>query len=103
MEKFNEINSMANGLNFYKTDLHIHCPITIRNESENYAEGIELNNIINKLIEHNFNLVCIGHHNSVESISKLSKYLQKNNKHTEHNLTVLPSIEINMRENFHLL
>ena len=100
MKDFNEIKEMDNGLKFYKTDLHLHYPIKIKNESVFYAEEITITDVIDKLIENNYELVVMGHHNSIKAILEIKNYIETN-KDLE--IVILPSIELNLKEHFHLV
>ena len=50
MEDYKEIIELENGLNYFKTDLHVHYPNIVKNESEPYEEGIVISDIIQKYI-----------------------------------------------------
>ncbi len=101
MEEYNDLLKIPNGLNFYKTDLHIHYPIEIKNESEIFEENIIFDDLVDKLRNQNFNLVAVCQHNSFKTIQKLIKFIREN-KEKLSDLIVLPSIELNLRENIHL-
>ncbi|MBY8988937.1 MAG: hypothetical protein KGD61_10825, partial [Candidatus Lokiarchaeota archaeon] len=65
MEEFEEIRKLPNGLKFYKTDLHAHYPIEIKNESESFEDGVTTQDVVDKFIENNYDLIAIGDHNSI--------------------------------------
>ena len=50
MNDFKEIIQMVNGLKFYKTDLHVHYPIDIKNETECFENGVNIQSVVDKLI-----------------------------------------------------
>lgn len=101
MEEYNNIVKLPNGLNFYKTDLHLHYPVEIKNESETYEENVTFDDLVDKLIKQNYSLVAVCQHNSFKTIEILNKYL-KDNKEKLSGIIVLLSIELNLREDIHL-
>ena len=100
MKDFNEIMKINNGLKFYKSDLHIHYPIKIKNESECYAEETTIDDVIDKLIENNYELIVMGHHNSIKAIFEIKNYIEANK---DLSIVIYPSIELNLKEHFHLV
>ncbi|KKM76557.1 hypothetical protein LCGC14_1378960 [marine sediment metagenome] len=102
MSDLDDILQMDNGLKFYKTDLHIHYPIEIRNESESYENGVSIENIIEKLIQLEYRLIAIGNHNSLKAIQEIREF-NKDNPELVKKIQILPSIELNLKENFHLV
>jgi len=91
---------MDNGLRFYKTDLHFHYPIKIKNESVCYAEEITIKDVIDKLVENKYEIVVMGHHNSIKAILEIKNYIETK---TDLEIVILPSIELNLKEHFHLV
>ena len=73
MSDYEEIMQMDNGLKFYKTDLHIHYPIDIKNETECFEDGTSIERLVDKLIELDYDLVSIGNHNSIKAIQEIKE------------------------------
>ncbi|MHA1196628.1 MAG: TrlF family AAA-like ATPase [Promethearchaeota archaeon] len=103
MIELNEIKELPNGLRFYKTDLHIHMPIKIKNESKNYAKEIKINDVVNKLNEKNYDLIALSHHNSYKTIEKVKDYKAQISDDSNIKIKILSSIELNLKEDIHLV
>ncbi|MBY8992687.1 MAG: AAA family ATPase [Candidatus Lokiarchaeota archaeon] len=102
MEEFEEIRKLPNGLKFYKTDLHAHYPIEIKNESESFEDGVTTQDVVDKFIENNYDLIAIGDHNSIRAIQKIKEF-KDGNPDLLKRIRILPSIELNLKENYHLV
>jgi len=102
LEDFEEITKIANGLKFYKTDLHVHYPIEIKNESECFEIGVDIQRVVDKFLEFKYDLVAIGNHNSIKAIQEIKEF-SDNNSDILQKIRILPSIELNLKENYHLV
>ncbi len=98
MVEVDEIISKKNGLNYYKVDLHVHSPTIVKNESKQYDHGTTIVDLITELKNKSFNLVCIGHHNSLKAIEEILQLTPEKKQ----GITILPSIEISTIENAHI-
>ena len=103
MKDYKEIIELENGLNYFKTDLHVHYPNIVKNESEPYEEGVVISDIIQKYITVEYSLISIGNHNSFDAINKLKAYIEANKEALSNKITILPSIELNLSEECHLV
>ncbi len=102
MKDFEEIAQIANGLKFYKTDLHVHYPIEIKNETECFENGVNIQSVVDKFLEFKYDLVAIGDHNSIKAIQEIKEFID-NNSDLIKKIRILPSIELNLKENYHLV
>lgn len=69
-------------------------PIKIENESECYAEGININSIVEELRNQNYDLVAMGNHNSIEAISRIMDY--NNNEIYKKNIVFIVFIVVSI-------